>query len=49
MKDEDRLLPRLRNIMIAKPSRETWVGFVVAWAFVALIIAATVVLARIGS
>ena len=49
MKDEEKLLPFLKNIMIARPSKETWVGFVVAWVFVVLIIAATVVLARIGS
>jgi len=49
MNDKEKLFPFLKSIMIPRPSRETWVGFLVAWVFVILIIIATVVVVKIGS
>jgi hypothetical protein len=37
------------DLEIYWPSKVTWVGFLVAWLFVILIIVGTMILARIGS
>jgi len=48
MKDQEKLI-NIKDIEIPKPSKETVVGFIIAWVFVVLLILGTVILAKIGS
>jgi len=48
-KDKPRKIFNHPDIELHWPSKVTWVGFLVAWFFVFIIIIGTVILAKIGS